>query len=235
MKKNVITAKDLTVRYEGSSVAVQALDRVSFEVNAEEFIVVLGPSGSGKSTLLNVVGGMDRATLGELYYEGAKVSGYTPAQLSGYRRDVIGFVFQFFHLIPSLTALENVELAADMGVDSMNPKEVLEMAGLSGRENHFPSQMSGGEQQRVAIARAIVKKPKLLLCDEPTGALDSKNSQMIIRLILYMAKYLKCPVLMITHNSEIARAADRVFYMKDGRIERIETNEAPVPVEQLEF
>ena len=178
--KPVIRADHLSVRYEGEGVAVDALKDVTFEVEQGEFIVVLGPSGSGKSTLLNIVGGMDKPTGGEIWYKDRELTGYTADQLSDYRKDVVGFVFQFFNLIPSLNAVENVELAASIVKEHMDPKEVLAMVGLGGRERHFPAQLSGGEQQRVSIARAIVKKPDLLLCDEPTGALDSKNSVAIV-------------------------------------------------------
>ena len=189
--KPVIRADHLSVRYEGEGVAVDALKDVTFEVEQGEFIVVLGPSGSGKSTLLNIVGGMDKPTGGEIWYKDRELTGYTADQLSDYRKDVVGFVFQFFNLIPSLNAVENVELAASIVKEHMDPKEVLAMVGLGGRERHFPAQLSGGEQQRVSIARAIVKKPDLLLCDEPTGALDSKNSVAIVKLLLEVGRSLK--------------------------------------------
>ena len=233
--KPVIRADHLSVRYEGEGVAVDALKDVTFEVEQGEFIVVLGPSGSGKSTLLNIVGGMDKPTGGEIWYKDRELTGYTADQLSDYRKDVVGFVFQFFNLIPSLNAVENVELAASIVKEHMDPKEVLAMVGLCGRERHFPAQLSGGEQQRVSIARAIVKKPDLLLCDEPTGALDSKNSVAIVKLLLEVGRSLKCPVMTITHNAEMARVADRVFHMKDGRLERITVNEHPCQAEELDW
>lgn len=233
--KPVIRADHLSVRYEGEGVAVDALKDVTFEVEQGEFIVVLGPSGSGKSTLLNIVGGMDKPTGGEIWYKDRELTGYTADQLSDYRKDVVGFVFQFFNLIPSLNAVENVELAASIVNEHMDPKEVLAMVGLGGRERHFPAQLSGGEQQRVSIARAIVKKPDLLLCDEPTGALDSKNSVAIVKLLLEVGRSLKCPVMTITHNAEMARVADRVFHMKDGRLERITVNEHPCQAEELDW
>ena len=233
--KPVIRANHLSVRYEGEGVAVDALKDVTFEVEQGEFIVVLGPSGSGKSTLLNIVGGMDKPTGGEIWYKDRELTGYTADQLSDYRNDVVGFVFQFFNLIPSLNAVENVELAASIVKEHMDPKEVLAMVGLGGRERHFPAQLSGGEQQRVSIARAIVKKPDLLLCDEPTGALDSKNSVAIVKLLLEVGRSLKCPVMTITHNAEMARVADRVFHMKDGRLERITVNEHPCQAEELDW
>ena len=233
--KPIIRADHLSVRYEGEGVAVDALKDVTFEVEQGEFIVVLGPSGSGKSTLLNIVGGMDKPTGGEIWYKDRELTGYTADQLSDYRKDVVGFVFQFFNLIPSLSAVENVELAASIVKEHMDPKEVLAMVGLGGRERHFPAQLSGGEQQRVSIARAIVKKPDLLLCDEPTGALDSKNSVAIVKLLLEVGRSLKCPVMTITHNAEMARVADRVFHMKDGRLERITVNEHPCQAEELDW
>ena len=196
--KPVIRADHLSVRYEGEGVAVDALKDVTFEVEQGEFIVVLGPSGSGKSTLLNIVGGMDKPTGGEIWYKDRELTGYTADQLSDYRKDVVGFVFQFFNLIPSLNAVENVELAASIVKEHMDPKEVLAMVGLGGRERHFPAQLSGGEQQRVSIARAIVKKPDLLLCDEPTGALDSKNSVAIVKLLLEVGRSLNCPVMTLS-------------------------------------
>ena len=233
--KPVIRADHLSVRYEGEGVAVDALKDVTFEVEQGEFIVVLGPSGSGKSTLLNIVGGMDKPTGGEIWYKDRELTGYTADQLSDYRKDVVGFVFQFFNLIPSLNAVENVELAASIVKEHMDPKEVLAMVGLGGRERHFPAQLSGGEQQRVSIARAIVKKPDLLLCDEPTGALDSKNSVASVKLLLEVGRSLNCPVMTITHNAEMARVADRVFHMKDGRLERITVNEHPCQAEELDW
>ena len=233
--KPVIRADHLSVRYEGEGVAVDALKDVTFEVEQGEFIVVLGPSGSGKSTLLNIVGGMDKPTGGEIWYKDRELTGYTADQLSDYRKDVVGFVFQFFNLIPSLNAVENVELAASIVKEHMDPKEVPAMVGLGGRERHFPAQLSGGEQQRVSIARAIVKKPDLLLCDEPTGALDSKNSVAIVKLLLEVGRSLNCPVMTITHNAEMARVADRVFHMKDGRLERITVNEHPCQAEELDW
>ena len=233
--KPVIRADHLSVRYEGEGVAVDALKDVTFEVEQGEFIVVLGPSGSGKSTLLNIVGGMDKPTGGEIWYKDRELTGYTADQLSDYRKDVVGFVFQFFNLIPSLNAVENVELAASIVKEHMDPKEVLAMVGLGGRERPFPAQLSGGEQQRVSIARAIVKKPDLLLCDEPTGALDSKNSVAIVKLLLEVGRSLNCPVMTITHNAEMARVADRVFHMKDGRLERITVNEHPCQAEELDW
>jgi putative ABC transport system ATP-binding protein len=235
MKKTVLKGENLSKHYDGSGLRVTALDQASFEVYQNEFLVVLGPSGSGKSTLLNLLGGMDQPSEGRLWYEDRDLTAFAPKQLSEYRRDVVGFVFQFFNLLPSLTAIENVALAADIVKDAFSPGEVLDMVGLTGREGHFPAQLSGGEQQRVSIARAIVKRPALLLCDEPTGALDSKNSAAVIKLLMEMGRTLRCPVLVITHNGEVARIAHRVFYMKDGRIDRVEINERPLPADELKW
>lgn len=231
----ILKAENLSVRYEGDGVVVQALQDVSFEVYEGEFIVVLGASGSGKSTLLNIAGGMDKPSSGKLWYKGNEITSYTKEQLSDYRRDVVGFVFQFFNLIPSLTAKENVDLAASIVKSAMDSSEVMKLVDLCGREKHFPAQMSGGEQQRVSIARAVVKKPDLLLCDEPTGALDSKNSVAVVKLLVDVGRKLGCPVMTITHNAEMARIADRVFHMKDGRLEKIVVNESPCKVEELNW
>ena len=176
---------------------------------------------------------MDSASGGELLYGEKNLSEMTALELSSYRRDVVGFVFQFFHLIPTLTAKENVELASSITLGSRSADEVLEMVGLAERKEHFPAQMSGGEQQRVSIARAIVKNPSILLCDEPTGALDSKNSLAVVKLLLDVRDQIGCPVVTITHNAEMAKVADRVFYMKDGQIIRVEKNEHPLKAEEL--
>ena len=231
----VLKGEKLSRWYEGDGVTVRALDQVSFEILPGEFIVVLGPSGSGKSTMLNLMGGMDHPSEGELYYREQKISDFTAERLSDYRKDAVGFVFQFFHLIPTLTAKENVELAASITEGARSAGEVLELVGLSDRMRHFPAQMSGGEQQRVSIARAIVKNPEILLCDEPTGALDSRNSIAVVKLLLEVRDRLGCPVVTITHNTEMARVADRVFHMKDGRIWQIEENLHPVSAEELQW
>ena len=229
----VLKGTDVSRWYGDGEVRVHALNGVSFEICPGEFVVVLGPSGSGKSTLLNLLGGMDSASGGELLYGEKNLSEMTALELSSYRRDVVGFVFQFFHLIPTLTAKENVELASSITLGSRSADEVLEMVGLAERKEHFPAQMSGGEQQRVSIARAIVKNPSILLCDEPTGALDSKNSLAVVKLLLDVRDQIGCPVVTITHNAEMAKVADRVFYMKDGQMIRVEKNEHPLKAEEL--
>lgn len=235
MEEWILKGTDVRRWYGEGEVAVHALNGVSFEIRPREFVVVLGPSGSGKSTLLNLLGGMDKASGGELLYQNQNLSEMTERELSNYRRNVVGFVFQFFHLIPTLTARENVELSASITEGSRSAEEVLKMVGLAQRKEHFPSQMSGGEQQRVSIARAIVKNPSILLCDEPTGALDSKNSLAVVRLLLDVRDQIGCPVVTITHNAEMAKVADRVFYMKDGQIQRVEENAHPLKAEELQW
>ena len=235
MEEWILKGTDVRRWYGEGEVAVHALNGVSFEIRPREFVVVLGPSGSGKSTLLNLLGGMDKASGGELLYQNQNLSEMTERELSNYRRNVVGFVFQFFHLIPTLTARENVELSASITEGSRSAEEVLKMVGLAQRKEHFPSQMSGGEQQRVSIARAIVKNPSILLCDEPTGALDSKNSLAVVRLLLDVRDQIGCPVVTITHNAEMAKVADRVFYMKDGQIQRVEENTHPLKAEELQW
>ena len=235
MEEWILKGTDVRRWYGEGEVAVHALNGVSFEIRPREFVVVLGPSGSGKSTLLNLLGGMDKASGGELLYQNQNLSEMTERELSNYRRNVVGFVFQFFHLIPTLTARENVELSASITEGSRSAEEVLKMVGLAQRKEHFPSQMSGGEQQRVSIARAIVKNPSILLCDEPTGALDSKNSLAVVRLLLDVRDQIGCPVVTITHNAEMAKVADRVFYMKDGQIRRVEENAHPLKAEELQW
>ena len=231
----VLKGTDVSRWYGDGEVRVHALNGVSFEIYPGEFVVVLGPSGSGKSTLLNLLGGMDSASGGELLYGEKNLSEMTALELSSYRRNVVGFVFQFFHLLPTLTAKENVELASSITAGSRSADEVLEMVGLAERKEHFPAQMSGGEQQRVSIARAIVKNPSILLCDEPTGALDSKNSLAVVKLLLDVRDQIGCPVVTITHNAEMAKVADRIFYMKDGQMIRVEKNEHPLKAEELQW
>ena len=235
MATEVLRGEGLTRCYGDDDLKVTALADADFSVYRGEFIVVLGPSGSGKSTLLNILGGMDKPTAGKLWYDGRDLATYSQEELAGYRRNVVGFVFQFFNLLPSLTAQENVELAASIVKGSMKSAEVLDMVGLGDRCHHFPAQLSGGEQQRVAIARAIVKRPSLLLCDEPTGALDSKNSVAVIRLLAEVGKSLDCPVMVITHNHGVAAVAHRVFYMRDGRIDKQETNSSPISPEDISW
>jgi len=233
MQGPVLRGEGLSRFYDTGEVRVNALLEADFEIFPGDFVAVLGPSGSGKSTLLNILGGMDNPSEGKLWHGEREVTRFSQKALSDYRRDVVGFIFQFFNLIPSLTAIENVDLAASIVKNPLKPKDVLDMVGLTGREKHFPSQLSGGEQQRVSIARAIVKRPDLLLCDEPTGALDSKNSAAIIKLLADTGRTLQCPIILITHDMNIANVAKRLFYMKDGRIDRQEINPEPKPPDTL--
>lgn len=214
----VLKGTDVSRWYGDGEVRVHALNGVSFEICPGEFVVVLGPSGSGKSTLLNMLGGMDSASGGELLYGEKNLSEMTALELSSYRRDVVGFVFQFFHLIPTLTAKENVELASSITPGSRSADEVLEMVGLAERKEHFPAQMSGGEQQRVSIARAIVKNPSILLCDEPTGALDSKTGHMVMDLFHRLHEEQGKTIVLITHSQELATETQRIVTLLDGEI-----------------
>ena len=211
---------------------VKALHNVSFHIKPGNLTIILGPSGSGKSTLLNILGGMDRPTHGKVRFDKSLVSDLNDHELTNYRRDKIGFVFQFYNLIPSLTALENVAIAAQLSGNGQHAKDYLQQVGLTKRLNNFPNQMSGGEMQRVSIARALSKKPKLLLCDEPTGALDSKTSMKIMKILQEISKSTEAAVVMVTHNPKFEDYADRVIRLKDGQIERIYDNQNPAVVEE---
>lgn len=211
---------------------VKALHNVSFHIKPGNLTIILGPSGSGKSTLLNILGGMDRPTHGKVRFDKSLVSDLNDHELTNYRRDKIGFVFQFYNLIPSLTALENVAIAAQLSGNGQHAKEYLQQVGLTKRLNNFPNQMSGGEMQRVSIARALSKKPKLLLCDEPTGALDSKTSMKIMKILQEISKSTEAAIVMVTHNPKFEDYADRVVRLKDGQIERIYDNQNPAVVEE---
>lgn len=224
MMKTVLRANKISKDFNVGDAAVHALRDVSFEIYEGEIVVILGPSGSGKSTLLNILGGIETATDGELEYEGKVLNWNDQKSLTDYRRRHIGFVFQFYNLLPGLTVLENVELAAGLTPDPFDAKRLVEEVGLSDRSGHFPAKLSGGEQQRVAIARALCKNPDLLLCDEPTGALDSRTSVQVLELLWNFNRNYKKTLLIITHNAKIAEIADRVFYMRDGSLERIEAN-----------
>ncbi|WP_410771534.1 ABC transporter ATP-binding protein [Fontibacillus sp. BL9] len=221
--------------YASEGVAIRALDDASFAIERGELAVILGASGAGKTTALNILGGMDTASSGDVIVDGENISKYSHKQLAGYRRTDIGFVFQFYNLVPNLTALENVELAAQICENSLNAAETLNKVGLGDRMNNFPAQLSGGEQQRVSIARALAKNPKLLLCDEPTGALDYNTGKQILQLLQDTCRREKITVLLITHNSALAPMADKVIHFKSGKVVKTATNEQPVPIAQIEW
>ena len=216
-------------------VDIEAAAGIDFEIQKGEFVVIVGPSGAGKTTVLNILGGMDTATEGQVLVDGQDIAGYSQKKLTAYRRDDIGFVFQFYNLIPNLTALENVELALQICKDPMDAGEVLREVGLGDRMDNFPAQLSGGEQQRVSIARALAKNPKLLLCDEPTGALDYNTGKSILKLLQDTCREKGMTVVLITHNSAIAPMADRVIKIKNGRVSDMSVNAHPVSVETIEW
>ena len=221
--------------YHSGDVPVRALHGATFSINEGEICVIVGQSGAGKTTLLNILGGMDTLTSGHVYLAGDEVSAYGKRRLAQYRREDIGFVFQFYNLIPNLTALENVEIASQLTKASIPADEVLADVGLAERANNFPAQLSGGEQQRVAIARALAKKPKLLLCDEPTGALDYATGKAILKLLQQQSREYGMTVVIITHNSALTAMADRVVKIKNGTVSSVVRNEIPVPVEEIEW
>ena len=230
-----IELKKVKKEYIMGEVKITAAHNVSFAIEKGELVVILGPSGAGKTTILNLLGGMDNATSGSIIVDGEDVTKLKRKELIGYRRNSIGFVFQFYNLVQNLTARENVELATQICKNSLDPEQVLEKVGLKDRMNNFPSQLSGGEQQRVAIARAIAKNPKLLLCDEPTGALDYRTGKQILKLLQDTARKENMTVLIITHNGAISPMADKVIHFKNGTAEKIEINENPKPVEEIEW
>lgn len=232
---NYVELRDVRKIYKMGEVEIAAADGINFTVRKGEFAVVVGASGAGKTTVLNILGGMDIATSGKVFVDGENIVKYSPKNLISYRRDDIGFVFQFYNLIPNLTALENVELALQICKEPLDAKEVLEQVGLGDRTNNFPAQLSGGEQQRVSIARALAKNPKLLLCDEPTGALDYNTGKAILKLLQDTCREQGMTVILITHNSAIAPMADRVIHIKNGKVSKIIENENPVPVETIEW
>ena len=221
--------------YHVGEVTITAVSDISFTVDKGEFVVVVGPSGAGKTTVLNILGGMDSCTSGTITVDGQTISSYGPKELTVYRRFDIGFVFQFYNLVQNLTALENVELATQIAKSPLPPEEVLAHVGLSHRLHNFPAQLSGGEQQRVAIARALAKNPKLLLCDEPTGALDYLTGKAILKLLQDTCRQQGMTVIVITHNTAIAPMADKVIHVKNGQVEQIDLNPNPLPVEEIEW
>ena len=230
-----IIVKDVSKIYGENSNKVIANDAISFDINEGEFVVILGPSGAGKSTLLNIMGGMDNASEGSINVFGKEIVGLSEDELTKYRREDIGFVFQFYNLIPNLTVLENVELAEQIVKQPKDAIEILKLVGLENRLNNFPSQISGGEQQRVAIARAIAKNPKLLLCDEPTGALDYKTGKNILNILKNYSVDEKKTVIIITHNSSIAEAADKVIEIYDAKVKRVTQNTNPKSIDEIEW
>lgn len=230
-----VTLLDVTKQYKMGDITICASDGVSFEIKRGEFAVIVGQSGAGKTTVLNMLGGMDSCDSGSIIVDGATISSYTPKQLTAYRRNDIGFVFQFYNLMQNLTALENVELAAQICQNPLDAKTVLEQVGLGERARNFPAQLSGGEQQRVSIARALAKNPKLLLCDEPTGALDDATGKTILALLQDTCRKQGMTVIVITHNQAITPMADRVIRMKNGKAQEITINPNPTPVENIEW
>lgn len=233
--REFVELRDVRKVYKMGEIEIAAADGIDFTIKKGEFAVVVGPSGAGKTTVLNILGGMDTATGGEVWIDGANVAQYNSRQLTSYRRDDIGFVFQFYNLVPNLTALENVELALQICKDPLNAEEVLIEVGLGERLKNFPAQLSGGEQQRVSIARALAKNPKLLLCDEPTGALDYNTGKAILKLLQDTCRQRGMTVILITHNSAIAPMADRVIKMKNGKVASMVENPNPVSVETIEW
>ena len=230
-----IEFNDIVKTYQMGEVSIQALDHAQFDIEQGELVCILGPSGAGKTTALNILGGMDSASSGQVLVDGIDITQLKNKALVNYRRNDIGFVFQFYNLIQNLTALENVEMAVQLTKDSFSPAETLEKVGLAERQKNFPAQLSGGEQQRVAIARALAKNPKLLLCDEPTGALDYHTGKQILSLLVDTCRKEKITVIIITHNSAIDQIADKVIKFKNGRVESIQSNDQPLSVEAIEW
>lgn len=233
--KNFIELKNVKKTYHMGEVVIKAVDDVSFSIEEGEFVVVIGASGAGKTTILNLLGGMDQVTSGGIYFDGNEISEYNKKMLTKYRRDEIGFVFQFYNLVQNLNAIENVELAVEICKNPMKPEEVLTNVGLKDRMQNFPSQLSGGEQQRVSIARALAKNPKLLLCDEPTGALDYNTGKAILKLLSDTSKKHGMTVIVITHNSAITPIADKIITLRSGKVESVVKNNNPMSIEKLEW
>lgn len=227
--------KDVHKHYKMGEVTIKASDGVDFEIEKGEFAIIVGASGAGKTTVLNILGGMDFADSGNVIVDGTDIVGFSPKQLTAYRRNDIGFVFQFYNLMPNLTARENVELATQICKNALNVDTVLKDVGLADRSDNFPAQLSGGEQQRVSIARALAKNPKLLLCDEPTGALDDATGKQVLKLLQDTCRKNGMTVIVITHNQAITPMADRVIRMKDGKVQYMKINEHPTPVEEIEW
>lgn len=234
-KEDYVKLEAVSKIYGTKEVKIVAVDEISFQIAEGEFVVIVGPSGAGKTTVLNILGGMDKATSGRVLVDGKDIAKYSSRQLTAYRREDIGFVFQFYNLVPNLTALENVELALQICRNPLDAATVLEEVGLKDRFKNFPAQLSGGEQQRVSIARALAKNPKLLLCDEPTGALDYQTGKAILKLLQDMCRKKGMTVIVITHNSALTPMADRVIKIKNGKVSKMTQNEHPTPVENIEW
>ena len=230
-----IALENVVKCYQMGEVTINAVDNITFDIGKGEFVIIVGPSGAGKTTVLNILGGMDSCDGGTITVDGEQISGYNARRLTTYRPHDIGFVFQFYNLVQNLTALENVELASQICKNPLNPREVLAHVGLEDRLNNFPAQLSGGEQQRVAIARALAKNPKLLLCDEPTGALDYVTGKSILKLLQDTCRQMGMTVVVITHNTAIAPMADKVIHIKSGRVDQVEISQNPTPVEDIEW
>ena len=235
MSEAFVSFQDVSKIYRSGEVEIRAVDDISFEIRKGEFVVIVGPSGAGKTTVLNMLGGMDACSEGTILVDGSEVSRYNARQLTEYRRRDIGFVFQFYNLVQNLTALENVELAAQICPDPLDAQEVLRDVGLADRMNNFPTQLSGGEQQRVSIARALAKNPKLLLCDEPTGALDDQTGRTILQLLQDTCRQKGVTVIVITHNSALTPMADRVIRIRSGTVAEMKRNPHPTPVAEIEW
>ena len=235
MSEAFVSFQDVSKIYRSGEVEIRAVDNISFEIMKGEFVVIVGPSGAGKTTVLNMLGGMDACSEGTILVDGSEVSRYNARQLTEYRRRDIGFVFQFYNLVQNLTALENVELAAQICPDPLDAREVLRDVGLADRMNNFPAQLSGGEQQRVSIARALAKNPKLLLCDEPTGALDDQTGRTILQLLQDTCRQKGVTVIVITHNSALTPMADRVIRIRSGTVAEMKRNPHPTPVAEIEW
>lgn len=233
--ESFIELKNVKKNYVVGEVVINAVDDVSFSIDKGELVIILGASGAGKSTILNLLGGMDQVTSGSIYVDGNEISKYSKKMLTKYRREDIGFVFQFYNLIENLNALENVELAVEICSNPLDPIEVLNGVGLKDRMQNFPSQLSGGEQQRVSIARALAKNPKLLLCDEPTGALDYNTGRSILKLLSSTVKKYDMTVIIITHNSALAPIADKIITIKNGNVESVKINPKPISIERIEW
>ena len=235
MSSSFIECKDVVKEYKTGDICIRATDGMNFTINKGEFVVMVGPSGAGKTTILNILGGMDRLTSGNMIVDGVDIGKYSHKELTTYRRHDIGFVFQFYNLVPNLTALENVELANQISKNPLSAKDILAEVGLEHRLNNFPAQLSGGEQQRVSIARALAKNPKLLLCDEPTGALDYNTGKQILQLLQDTCRKDNITVILITHNSALAPMADRLIRFKSGKVVEITENPNPTPIAEIEW